>query len=514
MFRKLLVVPALLAIATLANAFPTDTGKPVKVITDADIGPLNYWSNDTVWNIQGFCFVEAGEVLIIESGTIIKGNEGVGAGATALLIARGGKIYAEGTPCDPIIFTSIVDLVDDPADLDLDDRTNATSRWGGLIVLGAAKTNTATPSTNHIEGIPDTEVRGHYGGSNDNDNSGVLRYISIRHAGSEIGASNEINGLTCGAVGRGTVISHIEVFYNFDDGIEFFGGTVNADHLVTAFCGDDNIDYDEGFRGRLQFVFSIQEDSVGDRYGEQDGGSVPEDGTPFSTPLFTNVTAIGRGATAPGSQIAMIFRDNGAGAYFNSIFSDFKNFGITVEAEGAQPTDSRARLLQGQIKLRNSMWYGFGNGNTVAAITNNDSLVANRVFNNGNDYIGNPTFVGISRIPNGGLDPRPTTVGATGWTTWINPLSAANGYNPPLLQPDIQLPLMSTGETLSAFARLITPVLLTPMIPICGFMDGLLWISMAILGTAGSVSSDVIAQSILLVLVTLSQSMLSIPAVW
>src|SRR5574341_640345 len=165
LFRKLTVILALLTFPAMAFAYPSDTGKPVKVITDADIGPLSYWSNDTVWNIQGFCYVETGEVLIIENGTIIKGNEGVGAAATALIVARGGKIYAEGTPCEPIIFTSIVDLVDDPGDLDLDDRTDATSRWGGLIVLGAAKVNTATPTTNHIEGIPDTETRGHYGGS-------------------------------------------------------------------------------------------------------------------------------------------------------------------------------------------------------------------------------------------------------------------------------------------------------------------------------------------------------------
>ncbi len=424
---------ALLVLPVLAMSQVSDTGKPVKVITDASIGALNYWSSDTVYNIQGFCFVESGEVLIIESGTIIKGNEGVAAAATALIVARGGQIYAEGTPTRPIIFTSIVDLVDDPGDLDLDNRADATARWGGVIVLGAARINTATPTTGGIEGIPTTETRAQYGGFDDNDNSGVLRYISIRHAGSEIGASNEINGLTCGAVGRGTVISHVEVFYNFDDGFEFFGGTVNADHLVSAFCGDDNIDTDEGFRGFLQFIFSIQEDTTGDRFGEHDGGTVPEDGSPFATPIYSNVTAIGRGAKTLGgaAQQALILRDNGGGAYFNSIFTDFRTFGIAAEAEIAQPTDSRARLLQGQIKFKNNIWFGFGNGNTVPAVTNNDTLLANRLFTNGNDFLANPTLAGISRIPNHGLNPRPTTLGATGWTAWTNPLSAANGYNPP-----------------------------------------------------------------------------------
>ncbi|MEZ4799223.1 MAG: hypothetical protein R2809_05460 [Flavobacteriales bacterium] len=148
--------------------------------------------------------------------------------------------------------------------------------------MGSATLN-STPGETQIEGIPETEPRGIYGGSNDTDDSGILRYVSIRHGGTDIGAGNEINGLTLGGVGSGTVIEHIEVFANADDGMEFFGGTARVKWATVAFCGDDSFDYDEGWRGYGQFWFTVQDPadlSGGDRGGEHDGGTDPEDGMP------------------------------------------------------------------------------------------------------------------------------------------------------------------------------------------------------------------------------------------
>jgi hypothetical protein len=431
LFRKLLTLVLLLGIPVLAGAYPSDTGKPVKVVTDGDIGPLNYWSNDTVWNIQGFCFVEAGEVLIIEGGTIVKGNEGQGSSATALIVSRGGKIYAEGGPCEPIIFTSIVDMVDDPDDLDLSVAADARGRWGGLILLGNALVNTATPLDNGIEGIPAEEVRARFGGLDDNDNSGVLRYISIRHGGSIIGAANEINGLTMGGVGRGTVISHIEVAFNLDDGYEWFGGCVNADHLVSAFNDDDGFDYDTGWRGQVQFAFCIMDTLSGDRSGEHDGGTTPEDGEPFATPLFSNVTYLGRGSAAAGTQRCFFIADNAGGAYFNSIFYDHAQDGLTVEQTGSQPTDCRDRLAQGQLVFNNNLWYKFKDGNTASAICDGNAAVEAALFTSGLNLASDPGMVSISRIRNNGLDPRPTVLDTTSWPGWLDPVNPANGFNPP-----------------------------------------------------------------------------------
>ncbi|MBU0982656.1 MAG: T9SS C-terminal target domain-containing protein [candidate division Zixibacteria bacterium] len=426
MLKKTLMTLVIALLPIIASAQVTDDGKPVKVITDGDIGALNFWSADTVYNLQGFCYVEDGEVLIIDPGTVIKGNEGSGAGATALVVARGGKIYAEGTATQPVVFTSIIDDVDDPFDIPL---TDARGKWGGLIILGKAGINT-TAGVGQIEGIPETEPRGQYGGTDDEDNSGVLRYVSVRHGGSEIGLANEINGVTFGAVGRGTVVDHIEVFYNLDDGFEWFGGTVNCYNLVAAFVGDDAFDYDEGWRGAGQFWFSLHASDAGDHGGEHDGGTSPVDGQPFATPLISNATYVGRGADQTGSQRCMIIRDNAGGAYYNSIFTDHGTYGISVENNDTEPTDSRDRLLQGQIKFLNNVWWGFGNGNTAASITGGDTLLENRLFNNGNDMIGNPSLQ-ISRTPNGGLDPRPTDLATPGWSSWIDPKDATNGFNPP-----------------------------------------------------------------------------------
>ena len=152
---------------------------------------------DTVYVLSGFVFVEDGESLTIPAGTIIKSQTGQGVDASALIVARGGMIDAVGTAAAPIIFTSINDNADDPNDLPIDAR----GLWGGVILLGKARINTAD-SVGQVEGIPTTEPRGAYGGQDDEDNSGTMKYVSIRYGGSKLGEGDEINGLTFGAGGQ------------------------------------------------------------------------------------------------------------------------------------------------------------------------------------------------------------------------------------------------------------------------------------------------------------------------
>ena len=171
---------------------------------------------------------------------------GSGAEASALIVARGGKINAVGTQENPIIFTFEQDALDGSTPY------NTKGQWGGVIILGNAQLN-SSPGETQIEGIPDTESRGLYGGNDDLDNSGTMTYVSIRHGGTDIGAGNEINGLTLGGVGSQTTLEYIEVIANADDGVEFFGGTASIKYVLTAFCGDDSFDYDEGWRGYGQF---------------------------------------------------------------------------------------------------------------------------------------------------------------------------------------------------------------------------------------------------------------------
>lgn len=211
------------------------------------------WTNNNIYNLNGKVVIDGGAVLTIEAGTIIKGKEGVGSLASALVIARGSKIMAQGTSDDPIIMTSIIDDIEvgQKAGTNLDEEDNAL--WGGLIVLGNARGSfDGDVSEVQIEGIPASDTWGLYGGDDDTDDSGVLQYISIRHGGAEIGEGNEINGLTLGAVGNGTVIENIEIVGNLDDGIEFFGGTVNAKNLLVWAQGDDGLDIDQAYAGTIE----------------------------------------------------------------------------------------------------------------------------------------------------------------------------------------------------------------------------------------------------------------------
>ena len=398
MKRLLLILTLVFASMALGQS-----GKPVKNVTDADATGAVHFSSDTVYVLNGFVYVDSLSTLTIEPGTVIKGKPGTGTGASALIIARGGKIYANGTATNPIIFTAESDDVDNLADL----PATARGLWGGVIMLGNASINVAGGQEN-IEGIPTTELRGIYGGTNDDDNSGVFRYVSIRYGGTEIGAANEINGLTMGGVGRGTTIEFVEVFNNKDDGYEWFGGTVNTKYLISAFNGDDGFDYDEGWRGKNQFWFLIQDATTAGSGGEHDGGTTPEDGTPFAIPVIYNATYIGSGASSVNSKndFALNLRDNAGGKYYNSIFTDF--FGRAAQVEDlASGEDSRARLEAGDLVLKNNIWYGFGKGNIV------DSMFAQSFLrtymndaNNNNQFL-DPMLSGISRTTDGGLDPRP-----------------------------------------------------------------------------------------------------------
>ncbi len=429
MLRKLM---ALLLVLAPAAAFGqlTEVGKSTVVITNADISGTTYWSNDNIYELDGFVYVEDGEVLIIEAGTIVKGNPGQGAGATALIVARGGKIYAQGTPELPIIFTSVSDNLDNPNDIPNPPAGDGIGKglWGGVILLGRASMNDPQDS-NFIEGLPAGDARNAYGGGaagdDDEDNSGVMKYVSIRYAGSNIGANNEINGLTMGGVGRGTVISHIEVFANLDDGYEWFGGTVLCKYLVAAYGGDDGMDYDEGWRGAVQYAFVVADTGSegSERGGEHDGGGqrsgVDDDVAPFATPNFANATYIGGGADQAKSGQAVELRDNAGVAYFNSLFVNWSAQGIRVEdVADSLTSDSRERLSVGDLVVSHSSFFGNTGG------TNSQTWVADSVFGIAalNNDSTDPGITGIDFAPTGGLDPRPTTATAsTGDPTTFDP---------------------------------------------------------------------------------------------
>ncbi len=312
---------------------------------------------DIPYLIDGFVFVNDGQTLTIEPGTVLRFKPGQADNASALIVARGGKILAEGTSESPIIFTAEAD------DLKGSVPLFSQGLWGGLIILGQAPVN-ATGGEAQIEGLPLSEPRGYYGGPIPNDNSGILRYVSIRHGGTNIGMGNEINGLTLAGVGDETTIEFIEVVSNKDDGVEFFGGTVNTRYMLVAYCGDDAFDYDMGYQGKGQFWCAIQSPASGDRLIEADGNSYgnPE-ATPYSNPVIYNATLIGkRGNT--GAQ-AISFSTHAAGKIYNSILINEDN-GVLIEYSDFRD-NSYTQLQEGKLQLENNLFYNISD-NTATGI--------------------------------------------------------------------------------------------------------------------------------------------------
>jgi hypothetical protein len=233
-----------------ANAVINIVEEQIIFYVSGNITADETWKTGKVYVLQSRISVVAGVTLTIEPGVVVKGQAGTGANATCLLIARGGTLMAEGTATSPIIFTSVADEImpGEIASPNLDPDINGL--WGGLLVLGYAPISADAP-TQQIEGIPPSDPNGQYGGTDETDNSGVIRYISIRHGGTNIGEGNEINGLTLGGVGSGTVIEYVEVVANQDDGIEWFGGKVNVSNAILWNVGDDAVDTDQSWGGTL-----------------------------------------------------------------------------------------------------------------------------------------------------------------------------------------------------------------------------------------------------------------------
>lgn len=301
------------------------------------------WTRDKQYLVEGFIYVNDGQTLTIEAGTVIRFKSGEAENASALIVARGGKIIAEGTRPEPIIFTSEDD------DLQGEIADEARGLWGGLIILGNAPLN-IEGNENSIEGLPLAEPRNFYGGDNETDNSGILKYVSIRHGGTNIGEGNEINGLTLGGVGSGTVIDYVEIISNEDDGIEIFGGTVNIKHLVVSGCGDDAFDYDLGWSGNGQFLLGVQ--SNGDNLIEAGGGVSPVNGLPFSLPKIYNATLIGGNS---GIGYCVAFRNNAGGTIANSIFINKTN-GISIESTDLAH-DSYYQWKTGNLGVSNNLFF-------------------------------------------------------------------------------------------------------------------------------------------------------------
>jgi hypothetical protein len=326
----------------------TPTTPSASVFTTTDIGnntirvegtaAANYtFTSDKQWLLQGFVYVEDGATLTIEPGTVIKGDKD---SKGTLIIKRGARIHADGNSAQPIVFTS-----NQPA------GSRDYGDWGGLIICGRANNNQPGGEA-LIEGGPDAW---HGGGSspNDADNSGVLRYVRIEFPGIALQPGQEINGLTLGSVGSGTTIDHIQVSHCGDDSFEWFGGAVNMKHIVAFRGWDDSFDTDNGYRGKVQFALSLVDPAIADQSGsngfESDNDASGTTASPYTTPIFSNVSFFGPYAVAGGTpntqfkRAAHIRRNSRLNAW-NTVWTGYPT-GLLLDG-GATEANAANNLLQ------------------------------------------------------------------------------------------------------------------------------------------------------------------------
>lgn len=248
------------------------------------------WEDGKTYILGGRIIVEPNVTLTIEGGAVVKGEAGTGSNASVLVVARDATLNANGTAEAPIIFTSIADeitpeMVDNGNFASPNLEPNVQGLWGGVIALGNAPISVSSGSEAQVEGIPSSETLALYGGDDAGDSSGSITYITIRHGGSNIGEGNEINGLTLAGVGSGTTVENIEIVANQDDGVEWFGGSVNVTNVLVWNNGDDALDTDQAWSGTVDNVVTV---NPGGSSMELDG---PEGSFTSSGHTITNVTA-------------------------------------------------------------------------------------------------------------------------------------------------------------------------------------------------------------------------------
>ena len=265
------------------NFDPQNAAYPATNVTVSGTITVNTtWTSNNTYLLTGVVYVDSLVTLTIEPGTIIRGASG----NSSLMVERGGKLIAEGTQCNPIVFTSNAAA-----------GSRAPGQWGGILLLGRAKHNLGTNIL--IEGLEPANTENYHGGTDDNDNSGTLKYVRIEYGGFIFSLNNEINGLTMGSVGNGTIIDYVQVSFINDDAFEWFGGSVNCKHLIAYRNIDDDFDTDNGYSGTVQYALAIKDPALSD--GSQSTGFESDNdnpGTgqsryPKTSAKFYNVTQIG-----------------------------------------------------------------------------------------------------------------------------------------------------------------------------------------------------------------------------
>ncbi len=335
----LVAVPVALTGCDSADPISTSTGTEAALGADAgtravipvsgSITRNTTWTKNNTYVLDGIVDVTNNATLTIQEGTLVQGSTNQ---PSALLIQRDGRIEAAGTQAEPIVFTSI----NPPG-------SRAPGDWGGVIVIGESFCNgdldgsILTADDCFVEGLPDPFDNLVYGGNDPNDDSGTLSYVRIEFAGFELQPTREINGLTLYSVGSGTQIDHVQVHKGSDDGIEFFGGTVDVKFAIVTGAEDDSFDYSYGWSGRGQFWIVQQDQDTGDRGIEADNNEIQNtspdfNNLPLTEPEVYNYTFVGRFPQGVGDDnVGLKIRRGAAGRLFNGIIGGFGSYFLDID---------------------------------------------------------------------------------------------------------------------------------------------------------------------------------------
>lgn len=393
------------------NYDPNNTAYPTPTVTiSTNITTNTTWTAGNTYSLGGQIYVKNNAVLTIEPGVIIRSNV-AGAG---LFITRGAKLIAEGTAASPIVFTSA-------------NAVGARNKgdWGGVAFFGKGSYN-INNGEGSLEGFSSTNPDNLFGGAtaqDDNDNSGILKYVRIEYAGYAYSLNAEINGLTFGAVGRGTTVDYVQVSYANDDSFEWFGGAVNCTHLVAYRGFDDDFDTDNGFSGKVQFGLVVRDPGVADisqsNTFESDNNSQSTAGTKYTSAIFSNCTLVGPTyrATLTGSPTlsalhrrAAHLRRNTQIQIWNSIFMDYVD-GVVVDGN-----TTTTNATNNTLKFKNNIIAGVDAGKVVAKVESPVTAFDVAAWFTDNKNTSQTASAGLLTMPyaaNGsvytGLDYRPAT---------------------------------------------------------------------------------------------------------
>lgn len=396
--------------------------KPQKIITDSDLSSgQNFWVSDTIYILDGLVYLEEG-FLEIEKNTVIKARRTPSNGdeTSALIITKNAQIFALGDYFEPIIFTSELDDTDDDDDLNKDQ----VGLWGGIVILGNAPiiSESSNGMISNLEFLPSSD-RSAYGGNDINDDRGRMNFVSIRFAGADIG-NQAMPALTLAGLGqmyesfpgpfefslpiRDVYLDYLEVFGCRGTGVHILGGNVGVKHLSVSYTLGDSYSWDEGFVGKMQYLFSLQSENAFNK-GIHGRGK-------FSNPEIYNATLIGAGTDGSSSNDAIFLESGTAATIGMSYIVDFAGAGIEIEDIGGSQDDSWNRLVTGDIKFLSNRWASIKGGNKfevepngIIGVSNNaDNPLAEELIDHliqNDNEIEISLISNISRIRDGQLSP-------------------------------------------------------------------------------------------------------------